>query len=228
LVTSIDAAASGSQISHPVLYSFRRCPYAMRARLALAVSGQRCELREVVLRNKPSELIAASPKGTVPVLVESERVIDESLQIMQWALRRSDPERWLLPSQGSPDAMELLIELIDTEFKAHLDCYKYPSRHGFDAGDSERHRTAAAVILEDLNARLATERYLFGDRPVLADFAIAPFIRQFAQVDFTWFSGQRWPGLQAWLRSIVDSALFTSIMNKYPPWIPGTTGEMFP
>jgi glutathione S-transferase len=228
-VSSIDTATLMPATDPPVLYSFRRCPYAMRARLALTVSGQRCELREVVLRNKPPELIVASPKGTVPVLVESDgRVIDESLEIMRWALQRNDPDRWLLPSQGSLEAMHALIELIDTEFKAHLDRYKYPGRHGLVEGDSETHRTAAALILEDLNLRLSAGRYLFSDHPTLADMAIAPFIRQFAQVDVEWFGAQAWSRLQDWLSSIIDSALFLSIMKKYPPWIPGQSGVSFP
>ncbi len=201
----------------------------MRARLALTVSGQQCELREVVLRDKPSELIAASPKGTVPVLIEPDgQVIDESLQIMRWALRRNDPDRWLQPSQGTPDAMQALIELIDGEFKVHLDRYKYPGRHGLDASANEKPRAAAAAILENLDARLTAGRYFFGDHAALADIAIAPFIRQFAQVDVAWFSTQSWSRLQGWLRSIVDSALFTSIMKKYPPWISGQAGAAFP
>jgi glutathione S-transferase len=211
----------------PILYSFRRCPYAIRARLALTVSAQSCELREVVLRDKPLELLSASPKGTVPVLVDVDAgVIAESLDIMLWTLQRNDPAQWLSAEQGSLRAMLELIGRCDDEFKYHLDRYKYPDRHP----DAERdtHRNAGAEFLHDLNAQLGGKDYLFGNRPALADMAIAPFVRQFASTDVAWFDSQPWTALHRWLAAFTQSALFERVMRKYPRWQPGTTGVTFP
>ena len=213
--------------SLPVLYSFRRCPYAMRARLALAVSGQVCELREVVLRAKPAALLSASPKGTVPVLVLPKgAVIDQSLDIMRWALAQHDPEHWLTPEQGSLEATNALIAQCDGPFKSHLDRYKYPNR--YDNTDAAAHRSAGAEYLAMLDHRLQSHTYLFGSRPCLADMAIAPFVRQFAHVDIEWFQGQPWPALQHWLHAFLDSPRFAQIMGKYSAWEPGSDGIRFP
>lgn len=203
--------------ARPILYSFRRCPYAMRARLALAVSGQHCELREVALRDKPPELLAASPKGTVPVLIDSDgQVLEESLDIMLWALRQRDPEHWLAPGQGSLEAMLELIASFDSDFKFHLDRYKYANRHaGATAVD---HRSLCAGRLELLDARLCASQFLFGSHAALADMAIVPFVRQFAHTDKTWFQQQAWPQLQRWLSDLVDGDLYGRIMEKYPKW----------
>ncbi|VWX63374.1 Glutathione S-transferase [Burkholderiales bacterium 8X] len=215
LVPHPEGAAAAPSL--PVLYSFRRCPFAMRARMAILASGQRCELREVLLRDKPPEFLAASPKGTVPVLVEVDgRVIDESLDIMLWALRRSDPERWL-PAEGDETAASLaLIARCDGEFKRHLDGYKYPGRlPGLDASSS---RNAGAGFLEELDARLATRAGLMADRTTLADIAIAPFVRQFAQVDRDWFDAQPWRHLAGWLAERLQSPVFAQAMAKHPVW----------
>lgn len=213
--------------ARPVLYSFRRCPYAMRARMAIAVSGQRCELREVVLRAKPAELLAASPKGTVPVLVEADgTVIDQSLDIMLWALRRNDPEGWLRADGATLDEMLALVAECDGEFKRHLDGYKYPERH--PGADGEAHRAQGALFLMQLDARLQIWPYLHGEHIALADIAIAPFVRQFAQVDVAWFEAQPWPRLQAWLADRLDAPLFARVMEKYPPWHTGRRGVDFP
>ncbi|GBG15627.1 glutathione S-transferase [Novimethylophilus kurashikiensis] len=210
----------------PVLYSFRRCPYAMRARLALLVSGQRCELREVVLRDKPQAMLDASPKGTVPVLILTDgQVLDESLDIMLWALRQYDPEQWLSPQQGSLEAMLALIAQCDGEFKFHLDRYKYPER--YDNVDALEHREAAQGFLLGLEARLGEAAYLFGEHPALADMAIAPFVRQFSQTDLDWFSAQPWPRLRDWLSGIVGAGMFERVMEKYSQWVPGTDGVVF-
>ena len=211
----------------PILYSFRRCPYAMRARLALAISGQSCELREVVLKAKPAELLSASAKASVPVLVlPSGKVIDQSLDIMHWALRINDPGQWLPanPAQAAP--MQALIEGCDLTFKHHLDRYKYPNR--YEGADALQHRAAAAVWLQQLSQQLTPEGWLFGATASMADMAIAPFVRQFAQTDPHWFEAQDWPQLQAWLTRIVSSALFDSVMHKYPAWESGSTGPVFP
>jgi glutathione S-transferase len=214
------------QVTLPVLYSFRRCPYAMRARLALAISGQACELREVVLKAKPAELISASAKASVPVLVlPSGEVIDESLDIMRWALGLNDPAQWLPaePEQAAP--MQALIDDCDQTFKHHLDRYKYPNR--YDGADALQHRAAAAVWLQRLAQQLTPEGWLFGPVASLADMAIAPFVRQFAQTDPLWFEQQNWSALQAWLSRIVSSALFEGVMHKYPAWQSETMGPIF-
>lgn len=212
----------------PVLYSFRRCPYAVRARLAIAVSGQACELREVVLRDKPPELLAASPKATVPVLVlPGGQVLAQSLDIMRWALQRNDPAYWLAPPVGSLDAMLVLITRFDEGFKPHLDRYKYPGRYpGVIAQD---HRNEGAVYLLQLEDRLSTgQSHLFGDRLSLADAALAPFVRQFAQTDSTWFDAQPWPRLQAWLAAFIGSDRYAQTMQKFPQWVTGSPCVHFP
>ena len=210
-----------------MLYSFRRCPYAMRARMAIAASGQRCELREVVLRDKPAELLAASPKGTVPVLVDVDgTVIDQSLDIMLWALRRNDADRWLQPEGATIDEMLALVAGCDGEFKHHLDGYKYPERH--PGADAALHRSQGALFLMRLETSLAATRCLHGEHAALADIAIAPFVRQFAQVDAAWFETQPWPRLQGWLAARLDAPVFAQAMAKYAPWRAGQPGIDFP
>jgi glutathione S-transferase len=207
----------------PVLYSFRRCPYAMRARLALAVSGVGVEHREITLKNKPAEMLAASPKGTVPVLVlPGGEVIDESLDVMLWALRRNDPEGWLAPAQGSVDDMLALITGNDGAFKRSLDRYKYPNRYAEEyAGDAEafaqQQRNLGSAWLLTLDGMLAGG-WLFGLHASLADMALLPFVRQFAHTDPAWFAAQPWPRLQAWLARFEASALYAGVMDKYAPW----------
>lgn len=210
----------------PVLYSFRRCPYAMRARLALAVSGAQVEHREITLKNKPAEMLAASPKGTVPVLVlPGGDVIDESLDVMLWALRRSDPEQWLAPAQGSIDDMLALIAGNDGAFKRSLDRYKYPNRYAEEsAGDAEafaqQQRALGGAWLQKLEGMLESG-WLFGPRASLADMALLPFVRQFAHTDPAWFTAQPWPRLQTWLAQFEASALYAGVMEKHAPWQAG-------
>ena len=196
-----------------ILYSFRRCPYAMRARMALIVSGQQVELREVVLRDKPSAMLALSPKGTVPVLaLPGGEVIDESLDIMRWALRLHDPEGWL---EGDATA---LIAMNDGPFKQHLDRYKYAGRYG---SDPLVHRAGAMEVLGGLEARLENSAFLCGGRRTLADIAVFPFVRQFAGTDAEWFDVQPLPRVQAWLRVLVGSELFARAMVRRTAWQPG-------
>jgi len=210
----------------PILYSFRRCPFAMRARFALLASGTPCELREVVLRDKPAALREASPKATVPVLVDVDgTVIDESLGIMRWALARCDPQHWLAPSFGTLDDMLALVAKCDGDFKRQLDRYKYPNR--YEGVDALQHRAEAGGFLDDLEARLRHARHLFGDAPALADMAVAPFVRQFAQVDAAWFATAPWPALDAWLSALVASPLWAKAMPKFPPWRPGDAAVVF-
>jgi glutathione S-transferase len=199
----------------------------MRARFAIAASCVACELREVVLRDKPQALIQASPKATVPVLVDVDGgVIDQSLDIMLWALHRQDPGAWLRPEQGSLPAMLDLIAQCDSTFKHHLDRYKYPQR--YEGAVASAHRDEAARWLMQLEARLAQSTFLYGSRPALADMAIAPFVRQYAHTDSTWFDGQEWPRLRQWLSDWLKGALFASVMHKYAPWVEGAPGERFP
>ena len=211
----------------PVLYSFRRCPYAMRARLALAISAQPYEHREVVLRAKPAAMLAASPKGTVPVMVLPDgAVLDESLDIMRWALGRNDPAQWLSPAGASPEDMLALITANDGAFKRQLDRYKYPNRYpeesaGGEAAFALKHRGDAACRLAQLETRLEGG-WLFGAQASVADMALLPFIRQFAHTDADWFATQPWPRLQAWLANFEASALYTSVMEKHAPWQPAS------
>jgi glutathione S-transferase len=198
----------------PVLYSFRRCPYAIRARLALRAAGIRCSLREVLLRNKPPELLACSPKATVPVLVlDDGEVIDESLEIMYWALSKNDPGGWLAVDM---QIATRLIDENDDEFKSSIDRYKYPDRYP-DAA-RETHRASGEVFLARLENRLASASFLCGDQLSLVDVALLPFVRQFAYVDIGWFQGSRYLAVNAWLQRFLESARFAAVMQKYPAW----------
>lgn len=211
----------------PILYSFRRCPYAMRARLALLSSGITCELREVVLRNKPAELLAASPKATVPVLITPDgQVIEQSLDIMLWALRQNDPASWLPADVNGFDAGMALLARCDGDFKHHLDCYKYPQR--YEGADKLASRAAAACFVADLEAKLAQNHYLFGSNLSMFDAGIGPFMRQFAHVDAIWFAAQPWPHVQAWLAAFEASEPFKRVMAVYSPWVAGAPVTVFP
>lgn len=212
----------------PILYSFRRCPYAMRARLAIAGSGLQVELREVVLKDKPAAMLEASPKGTVPVLIRPEgRVIDESRDIMRWALRSNDPHNWL--AADNPDLLwqiEGLIQENDFVFKQHLDRYKYADRH--PGHPQSYYREQCEVTLVKLERLLQQSAFLSGDSESLADIAIFPFIRQFAHVDRDWFYSAPYPKLQRWLDHYIESELFSQIMRKYSPWKDSDTPVIFP
>ncbi|MCP1488748.1 MULTISPECIES: glutathione S-transferase [Pseudomonas] len=191
------------------LYSFRRCPYAMRARMALRYSGVPVDIVEVSLKAKPAEMLAISPKGTVPVLDAGGRVIDESLEIMHWALAQNDPQDWLL--DGDSRIAEL-IEANDQGFKVHLNRYKYAER--YPEQPMEFYRAEGAVYLQRLEGLLQDRDYLLADHPSLADIALLPFVRQFAHVDREWFAQTPYVRLQAWLQRFLESDLFTSIMKK--------------
>ncbi|QQX78894.1 glutathione S-transferase [Shewanella sp. KX20019] len=203
----------------PVLYSLRNCPYAMRARLAIYASGQQVHLRDLVLSDKPAEMLLASPKGTVPVLITAENsVIDESLAVMLWAFTQSDPQDYLDASQ--PNALAEMLELIslfDNEFKGHLEKYRCSKRYHepslvADRGQCERY-------LGELESRLCKHQYLMSDNPSLADLALVPFIRQFGRVERQWYLQSAYPRLRQWLNAYLQSRMFSKVMTQYPMWL---------
>jgi glutathione S-transferase len=203
----------------PVLYSFRRCPFAIRARLALQASGVVYELREVALKNKPAHMLALSPKGTVPVLwvpsdapAQGGLVIEQSLDIMLWALRQHDPHQWLPGSLSDMPQCLKRIAVNDGLFKTHLDRYKYPNRFGLVNGLHDR--DLASVLLRELDAQLQQQKYLSGPQWGLTDAALAPFVRQFAHVDPLWFRTQTWPSLRQWMENFEASSEFAKVMEK--------------
>ena len=207
----------------PVLYSFRRCPYAIRARLAIAYAGISVELREVMLRNKPQEMLEISPKGTVPVLQLPEgKVIDESLDIMHWALQQCDSDNWM-DAKVQAD-IEALVQWNDDEFKYYLDRYKYSDR--YPESPQEFYRGKAECFLHELENRLLHSRFICGERILLADVAIFPFIRQFAAVDRQWFELSQYQALNAWLKQWLESDLFISVMKKQQPWTQAVSSEL--
>ena len=208
----------------PILYSFRRCPYAMRARMAIHISGQKCELREVLLRNKPPSMLEYSAKGTVPVLIlQDGKVIDESLDVIDWALNLNDPDDW----QRSKDKEKTkeLIKINDGEFKYHLDRYKYSKR--YDNEDPEFHRKKCLKFIESVNNELNNSKYIFDDNISYADIVLLPFIRQFRIADIEWFDSLPYDNLKKWLSSFLDSSLLHSIMKKYDLWKEGDKSIVF-
>ena len=207
----------------PTLYSFRRCPYAMRARMALAASGAKVMLREVLLKNKPAELLAASPKATVPVLVLSDgEVLEESLDVMRWALEYRDPLCWL---DGAALDSNWISEC-DSDFKHWLDRYKYAERH--PEHSAEDYRKSAEGFIQKLEDQLSISDWMGGDAANAVDVALFPFIRQFAGVDPSWWQNAPYPSVRRWLENWLNSELFSAIMVKYPRWEFGQPGERFP
>ena len=221
----------------PILYSLRNCPYAMRARLAIYKSKQVVELRDIVLKNKPAAMLAASPKATVPVLVLSTTkvanadVLDESLEIMIWALTQSDPLNLLrtqvLTSHTASSELEpstkltdilSLISLFDDEFKTFLEAYKCAKR--YHESNLDDCRQACEVYIQNLEQRLSKHRYLFDDNESLADLALLPFIRQFARIERQWYLQSPYPEVKRWLNQYLQSPMFTKVMAKYPLWSP--------
>lgn len=215
-------------VSLPRLYSFRRCPYAMRARLGLLFAEQEVELREVVLKNKPVQMLAISPKGTVPVLEltgddNSEKlVIEESREIVEWALRQNDPQGLLNIDSISANA---LIDQNDNEFKHWLDRYKYADR--YPELTQSAYRQQGEVFLQVLELLLVKNKYLSGDNISIADISIMPFVRQFAHVDQEVFYSLPYPHLQQWLRSWLEHPVFQQVMLKFQPWQNGDETVVF-
>jgi UPF0176 protein len=212
----------------PILYSFRRCPYAMRARMAIKASGTQVELREVVLRDKPQALRDASPKATVPVLVLPDgAVIEQSFEIMQWALARSDPHGWLgREDSGEAERVAALVAVNDGPFKQLLDRYKYADRHPERSAARFRDE-AVSLWLGPLNARIEHHGGVLRATTSLADAAVMPFVRQFAEVDRAWFDGSDLQPLRHWLDAMCASALFVEVMPKLPAWRPGSAAVVF-
>ncbi len=201
----------------PILYTFRRCPYAIRARLAINVSGIEVETREVDLRNKPQAMLECSPKGTVPVLQLADgSVIDESLDIMRWALAIHDPDGWISGDAGWSAEAAALIDENDGSFKQLLDRYKYPKRGqpNTPANFARQYQDEAGAFLRMLNSRLTKHTFLMGETLGLADAAIFPFVRQFAHVDKAWFDAAYEGPLATWLDKLVGSPLFLAVMQK--------------
>ena len=201
-------------MSLPILYSYRRCPYAMRARMALKYAGIALEIREIVLKAKPAEMLKVSPKATVPVLVLVDgTVIEQSLDIMLWALQQQDTEGWL---NADDNLMQQLIADNDGAFKQALDKYKYAIR--FPEQSAEVYRAQGEVFLSKLETLLSRSRYLLSNQISLADIAIFPFIRQFSGVDSAWYEAAPYPQLKVWLKTLIESELFISIMQKQPAY----------
>ena len=216
------------QQSFPVLWSFRRCPYAMRARLAINASQCQVHLREIRLSNKPTEFVSVSPKSTVPVLVLPDGyVIDESRDIMIWALQQSDPRGWLRLWQDDQAFCDAFLDRLDGPFKQQLDHYKYASR--FEPAIGQQSRQDARVFLAEIDKSLASKAgFLSGVDFGVLDAAALPFVRQFRGVDEVWFDLQPWPNLHRWLGMFLNSADFGAVMHKHQPWQPADKAILFP
>jgi len=209
----------------PILYSLQHCPYAMRARLGLVMAQQQVMLRAVTTKNKPDEMLAASPKGTIPVLILPDaKIIDESLDIMLWALQQNDPEDLL--HKDNPCDLPAMIDLIkrnDQEFKPQLEIYKKAKR--FHQKNEIEERQKCEVFITELEQRLTTKgastggEYFIGQKPGLIDYALLPFVRQFSRVNRSWFVQAQYPNLRAWLEKLVQSRNYAKAMAKYPLWL---------
>lgn len=205
----------------PILYSFRRCPYAIRARMALAYAGVRCEIREIDLRNKPPEMLSISPKGTVPVMqCVDGMVLEESLDIMQWALSQSDPDDW-----ANRVDMALICET-DTDFKVNLNHYKYPEWYPDEDVDPLAARNACMAYLERLNTRLS-KHYIHGEHIGFTDVALFSLVRQCVNVDIDWFKSLAFCGVQRWYNSISDRDLYKKAMEEFSLWYAGSEPSYF-
>jgi len=204
-------------LQRPILYSYRRCPYAMRARMALRYANIDVEIREIALREKPAHMLSVSPKGTVPVLVlASGQVLEQSLDIMDWALAQSDVDEWIIQDQEVQKLTADLIATNDDAFKQALDKYKYAIR--FPENTPDVYRAAGEEFLQRLESLLRQNTYLFRNTISKADVATFPFVRQFSMVDEAWFEVANYPALKDWLNGLLHSQLFIDVMQKYPVW----------
>lgn len=217
----VRSAMSESSSSLPILYSLQHCPYAMRARLGILLAAQSVMVRAVVTKNKSVEMLEVSPKGTVPVLVIGQQkltIIDESIDIMLWALRLNDPQNVL--QAGDPSKLDTMLELIkrnDKEFKPNLEIYKLARR--FHKKSEVADRQICEVFVAELERKLHSSDYFMGDQASLADYALLPFVRQFARVDRKWYLQSPYPRLRDWLNRHLQTPLFTKAMAKYPLWL---------
>jgi len=209
----------------PILYSFRRCPYAMRARMALILASKECELREILLKNKPDEMLKISSKGTVPVMQFADKVLDESLDIISWAME--SPVSNVYIYTGTEELLSAeLIKLFDSKFKYHLDRYKYSSRYG---ADPKNHQDECKIILDDLEDKINPKPWIFGKEVSLLDISILPFIRQCKIANPDWFFAQSFIKVIDLLNYFENSDLFTQAMQKYDLWDPNkNNGKTFP
>ena len=209
----------------PILYSFRRCPYAMRARMALILAAKECELREILLKNKPDEMLNISPKGTVPVLELPNKVLDESLDIISWAMESNSSNIHTLSKKEELMA-RTLIRIFDSQFKHHLDRYKYSSRYNADA---EVHQKECKNILDRLELTINQGPWIFGEKISLLDISILPFIRQCKIANSEWFFAQDFKKIIFLLNYFEDSDLFQQAMKKFDLWDPqNSNGYVFP
>ena len=206
----------------PVLYSFRRCPYCMRAHMALKKSGIQVELREVALSNMPEQALALSPKATVPILALPDGTfIDESWDIVKWALNKNDPDKWLGEDNEYLLDTEMLVETNDFSFKEDLDHYKYADRH--PEKTQEEYRELCLEFIEELEEMLSDNKYLLSNQLTAADVSVFSFVRQFSMVDKEWFDQAPYPKVQAWLNEILCSELFNDVFQKHELWQKGDT-----
>ena len=213
-------------MDYPILYSFVRCPYAMRARMALKLTEIKCEIREVRLNNKPKHMIDMSPKGTVPVLVLENNIIDESNEIIDWALSFNNVFDGNL-DEDQKDLTSRLIELFDSKFKYNLDRYKYATR--YENIDINKHKMECLKILINLEDLISKDEWFLGKSINKLDISILPFIRQFRIADADWFDKQNQiTGIQQTLSNFLDSKLFKDIMFKYDVWTENDIPQFFP
>ena len=208
-----------TNFKYPILYTFRRCPYAMRARFAIRSSKIIVEVREIRLQEKPSEFLRSSPKGTVPVLItNSGEVLEESLDIINWALHINDPQKWLAKGRLNDQEVTKILDELENKFKTNLDKYKYPSR--FLWVDKYLYRDKNLFFLKKLDSYLKNNISLNCEHLTLLDYAIFPFIRQFRNVDPEWFDKLNFSFLNKWVKQIIDSEDFSSIMKRFKEWKP--------
>lgn len=216
-------------MSSHILYSFRRCPYAIRARMTLRVASIEYEHREVLLKDKPAELVRVSPKATVPVLIlnnsEQTQVLEESIDIMRWALAQQDPELWLAPDSKTQQDIENWLATFEENFKPNLDAYKYGNDKSEEAADSKTTaRKRCETVLAELDTRLTSNAgnagtvYLFGKQLGFADVAVFPFIRQYAAVEPERFRALQLSALNSWLDRWLEDPRFLEVMQKHPRW----------
>ena len=206
---------------NPILFSFRRCPYAMRARIAIKLCKQTCEIREISLRSKSEEFLNLSQKGTVPVLLfPNGQIIDESLDIIKWAMSRNDPFKLKSDDDNIYKQDLKLINVFDNDFKYHLDRYKYSSH--YEDANREKHRNKAQAILAEINTLLIENNWIRGDHPTLPDISILPFVRQYRIADTEWFDRHlKLPRVKNWLNDFITSTLLSQVMLKYKIWEKG-------